>query len=643
MTAAMNSFDDIDDEEIERMEKNSAGGLALPDNVSSFYERQYNLDADDADANADVEQDEFNYAGQHRRPLHLHVESNITRNDTTQFFDDEIETIALEYDMGISNETKLCSRWCRRFFSCLPCCRRSHEIAGDGLDDKPSNEELLSIAFISFLSFTVAQAVASYFARSEAMLGDSIAMGVDAFTYGFNLIAERMKNRADVLIQSQMELEMHTLQEKKQQTSGMMEDEYDHEYDHEHEDAFELNNTSKQDDLDIERKTERAKRKLKLTLELIPPFISVITLVACTAFILHESVAMLVLDSQRDANLQDSPNVSIMFVFSSLNLIVDAVNIVFFSKADHAFGYDTFEENVHQVETFDNGIDRSGAIDNGNEMQSNGEVGKYVTGVNAGTGAEGDVIGNGSDNVNSSPRSKRRGAKEQIAENFKHIIGERKRRKGGAYATVGEMDDDDEFDDAREEEYEGSEHDLNISFEGMNGHDHSMFSIDDGDDNQNDNEEGFAVEKKGEEFRENDTHSLDDNDTRSPDDNDASPPLTLNSSIDEDVIQHQVEQYYLQKGQVNLNMCSAYTHVFADTVRSLAVLIASLVGKYVDAITPEVADAIAAVIVSGIILTALIPLLSGMVRTACELISIRREEALEKILKKHRMATGTMA
>lgn len=633
-------------------QKNSAAGLALPDNVSSFYERQYHLDADadDAATNADVGQDEFSYAGQHRRPLHLHVETDSSRNDINHFFDDEIETIALEYDMGISNETKLCSRWCRRFFSCLPCCRRSHEIAGDGLDDKPSNEELLSIAFISFLSFTVAQAVASYFARSQAMLGDSIAMGVDAFTYGFNLIAERMKNRADVLIQSQMELEMRT-QEKKQQTSGMVEDEYEHE----HEDAFELN-TSIQDDSDIERKAERAKRKLKLTLELVPPFISVVTLVACTAFILHESVAMLVLDSQRDINLQDSPNVRIMFVFSFLNLVVDAVNIVFFSKADHAFGYDTFEEDVHQVETFDNFIDRSGVIDNDNdndnEMQSNGEAGKYVngnrirartgTGVNsnAGTGAEGDAIGNGNGtgSAHSSPRPKRKGAKKQIADNFKHIIGERTRRKGGAYATVGEMDDDDDFDDAREEEYLGSEHDLNLSFEGMNGHSHSMFSIDDDDDNDNQNgsEENFTVEQKGEVFRENDTHSLDNND--------GSPSEYLNSSIDEHVIERQFEQYYfVQKGKVNLNMCSAYTHVFADTVRSLAVLIASLVGKYVDAITPEVADAIAAVVVSGIILTALIPLLTGMVRTACELISIRREEALEKILKKHRMATGTMA
>lgn len=615
------------------MEKNSAAGLALPDNVSSFYERQYNLDAD-ADDNADVEQDEFNYTGQHRRPLHLYVETDGSRNDTNHFFDDEIETIALEYDMGISNETKLCSRWFRRFFSCLPCCRRSHEIAGDGLDDKPSNEELLSIAFISFLSFTIAQAVASYFARSQAMLGDSIAMGVDAFTYGFNLIAERMKNRADVLIQSQMELEMRTLQ-----SSEIGEDEYEHE----HEDAFELN-TSIQDDSDIERKADRAKRKLKLTLELVPPLISVVTLAAVTAFILHESVAVLVLDSQRDVNLQDSPDVSIMFVFSFLNLVVDGVNIVFFSKADHAFGYDTFEEDVHEVETSDNIIDRSGAIDNDKEMQSNGEVGKYANGnrilsgtgagVNVGTGAEGDVIGNGNDSANVSPRSKRKGPKEQIADNFKHIIGERTRRKGGAYATVGEMDDDDDFDDALEEEYVSSEHDLNLSFEGVNGHDHAMFSIDDDDDN--DNKADVAVEQKGKLFLENDTHS--------PDDNDGSPSVYLNSSMDEDVIEHQFEQYYyVQKEKVNLNMCSAYTHVFADTVRSLAVLIASLLGKYVDAITPEVADAIAAVVVSGIILTALIPLLTGMVRTACELISIRQEEALEEILKKHRMATGTMA
>merc|ERR1712076_296214 len=65
--------------------------------------------------------------------------------------------------------------------------------------DKPTNEYLLSTAFISFLSFTIVQSIAAYVAKSESMVGDSVAMAVDSFTYGFNLFAERMKNRADVL------------------------------------------------------------------------------------------------------------------------------------------------------------------------------------------------------------------------------------------------------------------------------------------------------------------------------------------------------------------------------------------------------------------------------------------------------------
>jgi len=77
-------------------------------------------------------------------------------------------------------------------------------------------------------------------------------------------------------------------------------------------------------------------------------------------------------------------------------------------------------------------------------------------------------------------------------------------------------------------------------------------------------------------------------------------------------------------------------------VRSIAVLIAAVLGEYIDAITPEVADAAAAVVVSGIILIALLPLLSGMLRTGFELYAIRREEASERIMHQHRMASGTL-
>jgi len=81
-----------------------------------------------------------------------------------------------------------------------------------------------------------------------------------------------------------------------------------------------------------------------------------------------------------------------------------------------------------------------------------------------------------------------------------------------------------------------------------------------------------------------------------------------------------------EEDRVNLNMCSAYTHVFADTLRSVAVIIATIIARLVDSVTPEVADATAAVIVSLIILFSLVPLFRGLIKTWYELRSIAREE-----------------
>ena len=143
--------------------------LELPETVSNFYDQQYKDAEKEIPRSYDLEEESG-----------FSSSNDILNVGEGSFDDDQIETITLEYDMGISKETKLYSRWCRRCFNCLPCCRRSYEIAGDGLEDKPSNEELLSVAFISFLSFTIAQAIAAYFAKSQAMLGDTMAMGVDA-------------------------------------------------------------------------------------------------------------------------------------------------------------------------------------------------------------------------------------------------------------------------------------------------------------------------------------------------------------------------------------------------------------------------------------------------------------------------------
>lgn len=64
--------------------------------------------------------------------------------------------------------------------------------------------------------------------------------------------------------------------------------------------------------------------------------------------------------------------------------------------------------------------------------------------------------------------------------------------------------------------------------------------------------------------------------------------------------------------EVNLNMCSAYTHVFADTLRSTAVLLAAGIAYNYDIGAPAVVDAFAALAVSLIILFSLGPLLRGI-------------------------------
>jgi Co/Zn/Cd efflux system component len=72
-------------------------------------------------------------------------------------------------------------------------------------------------------------------------------------------------------------------------------------------------------------------------------------------------------------------------------------------------------------------------------------------------------------------------------------------------------------------------------------------------------------------------------------------------------------------------------HVFADTVRSIALIIASVIAEFVDGVTSEVADATAALVVSLLILLSLIPLFQGLRVISAELSSIRAEERDEAL------------
>jgi len=174
----------------------------------------------------------------------------------------------------------------------------------DELLPPPSNRKLLCIAFVSFQSFATIQIFVALYAGSEAMLGDSVAMMVDALTYLFNLIAERQK-----------EVYASKLQQQNNFSS----------------DVTDLTRT----------RMVLQYRKYTYQLELLPPLISVSILMVVTVLVLRESIHTLILDSQRDASLQSDPNIDLMVIFSFFNLLLDVLNVGCFASASHALGYKT--------------------------------------------------------------------------------------------------------------------------------------------------------------------------------------------------------------------------------------------------------------------------------------------------------------
>lgn len=62
----------------------------------------------------------------------------------------------------------------------------------------------------------------------------------------------------------------------------------------------------------------------------------------------------------------------------------------------------------------------------------------------------------------------------------------------------------------------------------------------------------------------------------------------------------------------NTNMCSAYTHVLADTLRSIAVIVTASVSMSIESVNGTISDAWAAIGVSIIIFFSIIPLCRGL-------------------------------
>ena len=117
-------------------------------------------------------------------------------------------------------------------------------------------------------------------------------MSVDAVTYLFNLLAERIKNRPF----SKKELAM------------------------------------------VPQVRAYRRERLRLYLELIPPLISVVTLLLVTLYSTQDAIEDLTKGSDER---EDDVNVNVMLTFSAANLILDFVNVTCFARANQTFGLST--------------------------------------------------------------------------------------------------------------------------------------------------------------------------------------------------------------------------------------------------------------------------------------------------------------
>jgi Co/Zn/Cd efflux system component len=420
----------------------------------------------------------------------------------------------------------------------------------DSDEDVPSNEFLLLTAFFSFMSFALMQLVFAFVAGSQAMMGDSAAMIVDAVTYLFNWIAERRKRRFDdeneeVLCPTTTLTDDETALES---TASDL--------------AGELGTAS---DAIVDRQRaqryilDRTKRKMVLHLEVIPPIISVTTLAAVTVVVTNKAVRVLILDLHRNTDQQRRPNVALMLAFSIVNLFLDGMNVFCFARAKHLMGYSVIEEADSDERLHAEGDDEArGTSQSASPKSLRSSNGHRALGKNA---------------------------KPHSAKHFP--LGSNSCEKGGLC--------DDVMSKAATVR--------------------PLQSID--------------GECLGDE---SDYHEVDDAIRKMP------TRCDLGDSDDDRELYDRNGNARSSSGHghehANLNMCSAYTHVFADTLRSIAVIIAAITAELVPEVTPEEADATAAVIVSFLIVMSLIPLVQGLVRSTIELRAIYAEERSDLLLRR---------
>lgn len=176
------------------------------------------------------------------------------------------------------------------------------------------------------------QAVFAIIANSESMLADSEAMSVDALTYLFNLCAGKCVCMCALLVSpGSVSLRAHTRVFWTTTTYTL---------------CLSVERIKNRPYSDYERQLpkplrERRRTMKRLYLELIPPLISVSTLIVVTVVVLKDSFVILYGEDGQFSEPEDV-DVRLMLVFSGINLLLDIVNVTCFARADQAIGLTSF-------------------------------------------------------------------------------------------------------------------------------------------------------------------------------------------------------------------------------------------------------------------------------------------------------------
>lgn len=454
--------------------------------------------------------------------------------------------------------------------------------------------KLLAMAFCTFLSFAIVQMVVAIVAQSQSLVGDSAIMIADSMTYLCNCIAEVRKDK-------------HSQYAKRATSTIRTHNANANANYHEN-----TNNNNIMSPQELKAIRERGRRKIVLQMEIFPPIISMTSLLIVVSFLFNKSIRVLRDELQQpdgdEDNDEDDPNVQIMMGFAFFNLCLDILNFTCFARARH---------HLLGAPSSASAADTTDAAAVLSKRKRKSKSSKCIKG-NATT-----AVGTPHNTA------RREHACCDVAEKANQQEGgdtEDLLSNGGICAHGG--------NNARR-------HENSIEMTTWNDESSSTHYV----AQEEEGEEKITLEEENEDIESCDdcvvapaaassATSFPANDSQSfmlrkrSTTNSSNSTTTENNHTQEDQNGND-DNNKKKRGPANLNMCSAFAHVFADMLRSIAVIVAAVVAKAAPGVSPEIADGAAALVVYSLILVSIAPVVRGLYQVVPEYRSILAQERAE--------------